>query len=60
MEVPVSFEVGDAETSEKNIKWKVTFNDEIRGIPIVVNGRLFVSAGDTLYVIQETEGKSTL
>jgi len=42
--LPVSFEVGDAETPAKNIKWKVTFNDEIRGFPIVADGKVYLAA----------------
>ncbi len=43
-DLPSSFEVGGTNTPAKNIKWKVSFDGEIRGMPIVANGKVYLAA----------------
>jgi len=42
--LPDSFEVGDADSPSKNIKWKVRFDGEIRGMPVAAHGKVYLAA----------------
>ncbi len=41
--LPVSFEPGTTNTPAENIKWTVSFDGEIRGLPIVANGKVYLA-----------------
>ncbi|MCU0857716.1 MAG: PQQ-like beta-propeller repeat protein, partial [Pontiellaceae bacterium] len=41
---PVSFEAGSTNTPAENLKWKVTFDGEIRGFPVVAGGKVYLAA----------------
>ncbi len=42
--LPDSFEIGNGDMPSKNVKWKVSFDDAIRGLPIVANGKVYLAA----------------